>query len=70
MIMNSPSLGSHVTLESLLKDADLTKTIKDLVRGSGRSHPHGAEEPIEAPNQTSKVAHLNGAEQREAVAVL
>lgn len=29
----------HVTLESLLKDKELTKTIKDLVRGSGRSYP-------------------------------
>ena len=29
----------HVTLESLLKDKELTKAIKDLVRGSGRSYP-------------------------------
>lgn len=28
-----------MTLESLLKDKDLTTTIKDLVRGSGRSSP-------------------------------
>lgn len=28
-----------MTLESLLKDKGLTKAIKDLVRGSGRSYP-------------------------------
>lgn len=28
-----------MTLESLLKDKELTKAIKDLVRGSGRSYP-------------------------------
>ncbi|CAK9170452.1 unnamed protein product [Ilex paraguariensis] len=31
--------GSHVTLESLLKDKGLKTTIKDLIRGSGRSYP-------------------------------
>lgn len=61
---------SHVTVESLLKDADLKKTIRDLVRGSGRSYPHENEEPTEAPNQTSQVAHSNGVAQREPVAVL
>ncbi|XP_010315588.2 4-alpha-glucanotransferase DPE2 isoform X3 [Solanum lycopersicum] len=29
----------HVTMESLLNDKDLTKTIKDLVHGSGRFYP-------------------------------
>ncbi|XP_060191492.1 4-alpha-glucanotransferase DPE2 isoform X3 [Lycium barbarum] len=29
----------HVTMESLLDDKDLTKAIKDLVRGSGRFYP-------------------------------
>ncbi|KAI8562554.1 hypothetical protein RHMOL_Rhmol03G0044400 [Rhododendron molle] len=29
----------HVTLESLMKDKELKSTIKDLIRGSGRSYP-------------------------------
>lgn len=28
-----------MTLEALIKDDDLTSIIKDLVQGSGRSHP-------------------------------
>lgn len=36
--------GVHVTLESLIKDSELKSTIKDLVRGSGRSHPVGENE--------------------------
>ncbi|KAJ8444385.1 hypothetical protein Cgig2_026589 [Carnegiea gigantea] len=59
---------SHVTVESLLKDADLKKTIRDLVRGSGRSYPHDDEEPTEALHQTSQVARSNGVGQRELVA--
>ncbi|KAG7962175.1 hypothetical protein I3843_09G052400 [Carya illinoinensis] len=34
----------HVTLESLMKDNQLKTTIKDLVRGSGRSYPVGENE--------------------------
>ena len=64
-LLNFPSSGSHVTVESLLKDADLKKTIRDLVRGSGRSYPHEDEEPTEALNQTSQVARSNGVGQRE-----
>lgn len=33
-----------MTLESLIKDSELKSTIKDLVRGSGRSHPVGENE--------------------------
>ncbi|XAR48322.1 4-alpha-glucanotransferase [Bertholletia excelsa] len=33
----------HVTLESLLNDKELKTTIKDLVRGSGRSYPRSEE---------------------------
>lgn len=36
--------GVHVTLESLMKDNQLKTTIKDLVRGSGRSYPVGENE--------------------------
>ncbi|XP_059668275.1 4-alpha-glucanotransferase DPE2 isoform X2 [Cornus florida] len=34
---------AHVTLESLLEDAELKTAIKDLVRGSGRSYPPSGE---------------------------
>lgn len=36
---NDNNAGVHVTLEALMKDNDLKNTIKDLVRGSGRSYP-------------------------------
>lgn len=34
----------HVTMESLMKDKELKATIKDLIRGSGRSYPPGEAE--------------------------
>ncbi|KAL6272198.1 hypothetical protein ACE6H2_022890 [Prunus campanulata] len=34
----------HVTVEALIKDKELILTIKDLVSGSGRSHPGGQAE--------------------------
>ncbi|BBH06999.1 disproportionating enzyme 2, partial [Prunus dulcis] len=34
----------HVTVEALIKDKELVSTIKDLVSGSGRSHPGGQAE--------------------------
>ncbi|KAM6570952.1 hypothetical protein CsatA_015032 [Cannabis sativa] len=42
----------HVTLESLIKDDELITTIKDLVRGSGRSYPGGHTE-IQAKQELS-----------------
>lgn len=36
--------GVHVTVEALIKDKELVSTIKDLVSGSGRSHPGGQAE--------------------------
>ncbi|KAM7270713.1 hypothetical protein ACFE04_029927 [Oxalis oulophora] len=44
----------HVTLESILKDKELIKTVKDLVEGSGRSCP-----PLEEAKQ--QVANSNKA---------
>ncbi|XP_075638330.1 4-alpha-glucanotransferase DPE2 [Castanea sativa] len=70
----------HVTLESLIKDSELKSTIKDLVRGSGRSHPVGENEVQvneESVATTEKqqvtigkekllvVTQLNGAPQKE-----
>lgn len=68
----------HVTLESLLKDKELTNTIKDLVRASGRSYPSKGEETIVAAStqgkqqtvQSSKKVPANGVSEKEAVAVL
>ncbi|GAB2267087.1 4-alpha-glucanotransferase dpe2 [Dionaea muscipula] len=37
----------HVTLETLVKDQELTGTIKDLVRGSGRSYPLLGKEKVD-----------------------
>ncbi|WMV13724.1 hypothetical protein MTR67_007109, partial [Solanum verrucosum] len=57
----------HVTMESLLSDKDLTKTIKDLVRGSGRFYPQKDLESGQAklklgsehPSQTQKYGLAN-----------
>ena len=67
--------GVHVTLESLIKDSELKSTIKDLVRGSGRSHPVGENEVQvneESVATTEKqqvatwvVTRLNGVPQKE-----
>lgn len=48
----------HVTLETLLEDKDLIKTIKDLVSSSGRSHPSGeVEEKAAIPEKKQLVAN-------------
>lgn len=63
-----------MTLESLIKDSELKSTIKDLVRGSGRSHPVGENEVQvnESVATTEKqqvatgvVTQLNGVPQKE-----
>jgi hypothetical protein len=76
--------GTHVTLESLIKDNELKSTIKGLVKGSGRSHPVGEnevqakEESAATTAQTQQVAtgkekllvtQLNGVPQKEISAV-
>nr|XP_043619388.1 4-alpha-glucanotransferase DPE2 isoform X2 [Erigeron canadensis] len=45
----------HVTIESLLKDTELTTTIKGLVRGSARSYPGQEEEAQPAVTNFSVV---------------
>ncbi|PON44078.1 Glycoside hydrolase [Trema orientale] len=55
----------HVTLESLIEDKELITTIKDLVRGSGRSHPGGETESqvkLESAVSTEKQPVANGKE--------
>lgn len=47
--------GVHVTLESLLKDKELTKTIKDLVSGSGRSYPPTGKVEVQVARQDACV---------------
>ncbi|XP_044468053.1 4-alpha-glucanotransferase DPE2 [Mangifera indica] len=69
----------HVTLESLLKDKELKATIKDLVRGSGRSHPQVDEATTAITSDRQQIANvlqknptekpLNGVPQKETVAV-
>ncbi|KAL6225879.1 hypothetical protein ACLB2K_004728 [Fragaria x ananassa] len=75
----------HVTLEALIKDKELTSIIKDLVLGSGRSHPgkHAEKQVIpESPIATTEkkqiasgkekayvATPLNGVPRKEAVAV-
>ncbi|XP_062004208.1 4-alpha-glucanotransferase DPE2 [Rosa rugosa] len=75
----------HVTLEALIKDKELTSIIKDLVRGSGRSHPgkqaekQVIEESSVATTEKKQIASskekaqvatpLNGVPRKEAVAV-
>ncbi|KAJ8449741.1 hypothetical protein Cgig2_001397 [Carnegiea gigantea] len=51
-----PILCVHVTLETLLKDKELKKTIRGLVRGSGRSCPLDGQETgsTPAPAATNK----------------
>lgn len=46
----------HVTLESLLQDKQLTKAIKDLVRGSGRSYPLSEEVESQVTQQVRLVS--------------
>ncbi|KAL6219526.1 hypothetical protein ACLB2K_007285 [Fragaria x ananassa] len=75
----------HVTLEALIKDKELTSIIKDLVLGSGRSHPgkHAEKQVIPesaiATTEKKQIASgkekayvatpLNGVPRKEAVAV-
>lgn len=77
--------GVHVTLEALIKDKELTSIIKDLVLGSGRSHPgkHAEKQVIPesaiATTEKKQIASgkekayvatpLNGVPRKEAVAV-
>lgn len=71
--------GVHVTLESLLKDKELKATIKDLVCGSGRSHPQVDEATTTITSDRQQIANvlqknptekpLNGVPQKETVAV-
>ncbi|GAB2210062.1 hypothetical protein Drorol1_Dr00015315 [Drosera rotundifolia] len=71
---------THVTLETLLKDKELTSVIKDLVRGSGRSYPQlsedKADEHLKIKAATTVVKKTpndgiqhNGTHHKEAVAV-
>ncbi|KAJ0044008.1 hypothetical protein Pint_18428 [Pistacia integerrima] len=70
----------HVTLESLLKDKELKMTIKDLVRGSGRSHPQVDQATAAITSDKQQIAKvqeknptvkpLNGVPRKETVAVL
>ncbi|MCE3216790.1 4-alpha-glucanotransferase dpe2 [Datura stramonium] len=65
-------------MESLLDDKDLTKTIKDLVRGSGRFYPQKDMESGQATGEGSAKLQLgselpsltqtNGLPKKEAVA--
>lgn len=52
-----------MTLESLLKDKELTKAIKDLVRGSGRSYPLSKE----VESQVTQEVRLLSEKQKTAV---
>lgn len=68
-----------MTMESLLDDKDLTKTIKDLVRGSGRFYPQKDLESGQATGEGSAKLQLgsklpsrtqtNGLSNKEAVVV-
>ncbi|GFY98105.1 disproportionating enzyme 2 [Actinidia rufa] len=76
----------HVTLESLMKDKELQTTIKDLVRGSGRSYPPSDESEVQvnrekgvapimqqitaAQEKISSATLLNGSPKKEAVTVM
>lgn len=70
--------GSHVTLESLMKDKELQATIKGLSLESGRSVPHDEAKPaskpipvdVEAKKEKSSLAtKSNGIPQKETLAV-
>ncbi|KAG5556044.1 hypothetical protein RHGRI_006613 [Rhododendron griersonianum] len=76
----------HVTLEALVKDKELKSTIKDLIRGSGRSYPPTGEIEVQAGREKGvataaptkqqvtagleKISLLNESPKTEAVAVL
>ncbi|KAL7197782.1 hypothetical protein ACSBR2_020328 [Camellia fascicularis] len=72
----------HVTMESLLKDKELKSTIKDMIRGSGRSYPPSEEVEIQAgvasikqqvttgQEKISSKTNLIGIPKQETVAVL
>lgn len=59
-----------MTMESLLKDKELTSIIKDLVHGSGRSYP-GKLQHVDSDQGESVplAAHGNGVSQKEIAAV-
>ncbi|OMO61158.1 Glycoside hydrolase, family 77 [Corchorus olitorius] len=46
----------HVTMESLMKDKELKATIKDLIRGSGRSYPSLREAEKQLGQETAAIA--------------
>ncbi|KAK3030340.1 hypothetical protein RJ639_038973 [Escallonia herrerae] len=46
----------HVTMELLLKDKELKTTIKDLIRGSGRSYPPSREAEVHVGHEKVRVA--------------
>ncbi|EOY08695.1 Disproportionating enzyme 2 isoform 1 [Theobroma cacao] len=57
----------HVTMESLMKDEELKATIKDLIRGSGRSYPPIGEAEKQLSQETAAIAlekkhHVSGPE--------
>lgn len=64
-------IGVHVSLESIYKDKELKTTIRDLVRGSGRSCPPTGEatasgtkdQDHDAPKSQSEVPKMNLSEQ-------
>ncbi|KAL5743263.1 hypothetical protein ACOSQ2_026379 [Xanthoceras sorbifolium] len=66
---------AHVTLESILEDTELKTTIKDLVRGSGRSYPQTGQETAAIALEKKQVANgqersptaipLNGAPKKD-----
>ncbi|XP_010036394.2 4-alpha-glucanotransferase DPE2 isoform X2 [Eucalyptus grandis] len=73
---------AHVTLEALMKDRDLISTIKNLIRGSGRSHPLLVEANTSSSRETGNTttekklvsgealtAQLKGVPQRESLVV-
>ncbi|XP_062166587.1 4-alpha-glucanotransferase DPE2 isoform X2 [Alnus glutinosa] len=53
---------THVSLESLMKDQKLKATIKDIVRGSGRSYPVGENEESEGTSSEKRQVAANGKE--------
>ena len=70
--------GSHVTLESLMKDKELQATIKGLSLESGRSVPHDEAKPASKPTSVDVEANeekislatkSNGKPQKETLAV-
>lgn len=71
--------GSHVTLESLMKDKELQATIKGLSLESGRSVPHEAKPASSKPvsvdveagkEKISLATESNGIPKKETLAVI